>query len=166
MRLYTKTILHTNTFRLSLPKSKQHLQANACRHKPLHTCFYKLSYTQTLLYTTKLCANTLYTPTLSHTTSPTLAPRFMRRVAARQIKVVKKEQVVLTLELHFVRKGCRRTDQALKKQNSFSHSNLICAQGRGAMALLPYFLRPEPHCVRKGCHYEIAIVFRTRTYLM
>ena len=181
---YTKTLLHTDSFAhklfytQSLLHTRMFTQKRLYAKTPLHTNafthqrFYKQVYTQTLLHTNSFTP-LLHTQTpLSHTPTSTLERKDRGHP---NIAILPQ---FLTLEPHFVRKGCRRTNQTRKKRSvldtrtsfhakglppdqpnsqktlSFGHSNLIScervAAGPTKLAKNPQFWTLEPHFMRKG----------------
>ena len=124
-RFYTQTLLHTNTF----------------THNPFT---HKHFYTQTLLHTGPFTQNHFYTQTLLHTDAFTHRPlytqtlwtqKFLHTNALLHTKHLytrklppdqpnsQKNLQFLTLKHHFVRKGCRRTNQTRKKLSVFDTRN-------------------------------------------
>ena len=92
--IYTQTFLHTIF-----------LHTNTCTHNPFT---HKHFYTQSFLHTNALNADVFTHTQKLHTSTCTRRP-FTRTNQTRR------NPQVWTLKHHFVRKGCRRTNQACKK---------------------------------------------------
>ena len=172
----TQTLLHTDTFTHRPFYTQTLLHTDPFTHRPFYTQtllhtepFTHIASKQFFLFYTQTLSQTmlLHRRTFSHRFTQTdnsqirnFTPVFddrnlisCERVDRTSFCATTHKSAIfpqfLTIEPHFVRKGCADTQ---KITNFTSRSNLIsCEKVARKSAIFPQFLTIEPHFVRKGC---------------
>ena len=141
--LLHKTLLHRNTFRHRRFYTQTLSHTNTFTHNPFT---HKHFYTQMLSHTGPFAQNHFYTETLLRTDSFTHRPLYTQTLWTQKFLHTntfthkhlytqtlqpnsQKNLQFLTLKHHFVRKGCRRTNQSRKKLSAFDTRNPFRAKG-------------------------------------
>ena len=125
---HTQTRLHTNHVANNYIQSLLHTNAFTHQRFCTQTLCTETLYTQTLWHTNALTHKRFYTKTLLHTNGSIHTNTFTHKrfytqggsVTTGPTKVAKNNQF-LTLEPHFVRKGCYRSCKIAKKTIRFWH---------------------------------------------